>query len=210
MPMSAFWDAVRSGDRSGLENLVKDDPALVTTRDDQGATAVQVAVYHRQLETARWLAEHGGIVDFYSAVVLDALESPHFQPPPGQIDGLSPDGFTALCLASAFGSTTSVRRMLAWGADPNARSTSLGGVAPLHAAVFGWNLGAVELLLEAGADPEAPQQGGFTALMGAAQNGDAAIAALLIRHGADRTLKNDQGLTAEDYGRQADLDLAAL
>jgi ankyrin repeat protein len=40
------------------------------------------------------------------------------------------------------------------------------------------------VLLEAGADPNARQHGGFTPLMGAEQNGDLDLAELLIRHGA--------------------------
>src|SRR5215218_1068702 len=52
---------------------------------------------------------------------------------------------------------------------------------------------AAKALLEAGADPNCVQQGGFTPLLAAAHADDAEMAALLLRHGADRGLAADDG-----------------
>jgi ankyrin repeat protein len=51
----------------------------------------------------------------------------------------------------------------------------------------------MRLLLEAGADPNARQQGGFTPLHSAAHTDDVEMAGLLLAHGADPALVTDDG-----------------
>jgi uncharacterized protein len=67
------------------------------------------------------------------------------------------------------------------------------------------------LLLDEGADVNATQQGGWTALHGAAQNGDRELVELLLAKGADLQLRADNGQTALDLallkGRQDVADL---
>jgi ankyrin repeat protein len=75
-------------------------------------------------------------------------------------------------------------------------------VQALHAAVASRNAEAVALLLDRGADPNARQQVGYTPLMGAANAGREDLVDLLLRHGADRTLVNDEGKTAADIARE--------
>ena len=72
---------------------------------------------------------------------------------------------------------------------------------PLHSAAAAGDAESARLLLEAGADPDARQAGGFTALQAAAQRDDEALAALLLRHGADPALRNDEGADAEGIAR---------
>ena len=99
----------------------------------------------------------------------------------------SPDGFTALHYAAFFGSPEAARALVAAGADIEARSTNE-EFAPeatrLDSAVAAGRMDNAEALLEAGADPNARQHGGFTPLMEAEQRGDFDLAELLIRHGA--------------------------
>ena len=49
--------------------------------------------------------------------------------------------------------------------------------------------------------PDAVQAGGFTALHAAAQHDDDATAALLLRYGADPSLRTDQGADALGLAR---------
>jgi ankyrin repeat protein len=64
----------------------------------------------------------------------------------------------------------------------------------------------VQLLLDAGANPDAKTQAGMTALIAAARSGDALGAAKLLQAGADPTIKDKYGNTAEsescDRGEQ--------
>jgi ankyrin repeat protein len=90
-------------------------------------------------------------------------------------------------------------------------------VAPLHSAVAGDHFSVVAKLVEAGANVNAAQAGGFTPLMGAAQNGNLEITQLLLEHKADVNARTDKSskefpdMTALAFARQANApEVAAL
>ncbi|HSR70686.1 MAG TPA: ankyrin repeat domain-containing protein, partial [Acidobacteriota bacterium] len=65
------------------------------------------------------------------------------------------------------------------------------------------------MLLKAGADPNAQQQGGFTALHSAALHGDKDMAESLLEHGADPSIPAADGRTAAGFAQsQNHTDLA--
>ena len=66
-------------------------------------------------------------------------------------------------------------------------------VRPLHSATAARDHEAVRALLEAGADPNVRQQGGFTPLLSAVHNDDVRSTELLLRHGADPAQAADDG-----------------
>jgi ankyrin repeat protein len=106
-----------------------------------------------------------------------------------------------------------VKMMLGHHADPNLANRL--GRTPLMTAALYDNLDSLNLLLAAGADVNrqsakgAPYPHGYfdtpvyygrrTALMYAAANASRAVIESLLEHGADRALKDDWGLTAQDY-----------
>jgi cytohesin len=68
----------------------------------------------------------------------------------------------------------------------------------------------VDVLLEADADPNARQSGGWTPLHAAAKNGDVASVRLLLASGADPAARNDDGVDvlalAEASGDEATVE----
>jgi ankyrin repeat protein len=119
------------------------------------------------------------------------------------VDEPSPDGFSALHLAAFFGRPEVARRLLDRGADPNPWATGGLHVQPLHSAVAGGHESIAAMLVDAGADVNAVQDGGFTPLMGAAQNGLVDTVALLLAHGADPNALDQDILTAADHADRA-------
>ena len=72
-------------------------------------------------------------------------------------------------------------------------------VAPIHAAAAGHKLEIVRALVEGGANINARQHGGFTALHAAAQEGDEAMTSYLLERGADREARADNNQSALDF-----------
>lgn len=68
---------------------------------------------------------------------------------------------------------------------------------PLSACSFG-HLEVVQILLDAGADPNAVDNWGFSALHEAAAKGKAEVCLALLRHGGNWKLKNSEGKTPVD------------
>ena len=98
------------------------------------------------------------------------------------------DGFQPLGLASFFGHVEAARLLVERGAEVNSASRNEMKVMPLHSAAAtrdaDLRYAIAELLLEAGADPNARQQDDFTPVMAADQSGDTRLRELLLEHGA--------------------------
>lgn len=132
---------------------------------------------------------------------------------PDLVRKVNKDGWTALHLAAHYGHDRLVKMLLAYGADPNARSQNDLANTPIHAAAAGGSksLGAIRTLLAYGADVNATQHGGYTALHAAAQNGDRAMVDLLLARGADPAMRSTDGMNAATFAREkGHAEIAAL
>jgi uncharacterized protein len=114
------------------------------------------------------------------------------------------DGFTPLHLAAFFSHPETARLLLERGApvDAVARNDAI-AVTPLQSAVTAANDDTAALLLELGADPNFRHGRGFTPLHAAAHHGSERLVELLLAHGGDRFLADDDGRTPAAYARDA-------
>ena len=88
--------------------------------------------------------------------------------------------------------------LLKAGADASLRHES--GAMPIHSAAGNNYLGALKELLERRPqDVDAKTNNGITPLMMASKEGRSEAVNLLLKFGADRTLKDDEGLTAKEF-----------
>ncbi len=121
-----------------------------------------------------------------------------------QVNARNAKGETALMMAALRGNLPAARALIARDADVNQE-----GWTPLHyaASAIGDNAAPmVALLLEHHAYIDATSPNGTTPLMMAVRYGAPDAARLLAREGADPTVKNERGLTALDFARQAGRD----
>ena len=84
------------------------------------------------------------------------------------------------------------------------------GWTPLHYAASGTELRVLTLLLDRGANIDAPSPNRSTALMMAARYGPEDAAELLLQQGANAKLRNDLQLSAADFARAAGREQLAL
>ena len=90
------------------------------------------------------------------------------------------------------------------GCRPNRTPIAAGNpsaVHPLHSAAAIGSVAICRMLLEAGAEVDAQQHGGYTPLMSASLHGNGPLVDLLLEHGAARELESDDGKTAADMAR---------
>jgi ankyrin repeat protein len=115
---------------------------------------------------------------------------------------------SALMMAALKGHADMARRLIARGADVNKT-----GWAPLHYAATGSHAALITMLLDAHAYIDAESPNGTTPLMMASQYGSAAAVRQLLDAGADASLKNQLGLSAQDFamrsGRQEVVEILA-
>jgi ankyrin repeat protein len=116
------------------------------------------------------------------------------------VNAVSPDGWLPLHLAAHFGHADAVRALLNKGSKVDAPSTNAMRNTALHAAAAGRSAAVAKLLLDAGADANARQTGGWTPLHSVAQSGDVEFARVLTEAGADVSARADN--------QQRPLDLA--
>jgi ankyrin repeat protein len=199
------FSLIEQGDVGALRALLADDPAAAEVRRADGLSALLWARYNNELDAVAALLKANPRLDVFEAAAFgrnDAVGAELDRDPELAI-AYSPDGFTALGLASFFGNRDGVELLLTRGARVNDASRNRMRVAPLHSALAGNDTTIAELLLVAGADVNAVQADGYTPLHEAAQNGDQVMAERLVAAGADPRARLDDGSTPADSARRA-------
>ena len=165
--------AIRDGDLGKAHAMVKSG-AKLNIQDQCGAIPLD--------ETIRW-----SYTDFALELLLAGAD-PKF-----------PDGGAEALLGTAFMCNPKLASELLKRGVPVNAARSDGETALMEAPSQRCKDGAMgQLLLDAGANPNARTKTGFKPLLAAAMTGDAIGAEKLLKAGADPKAKDDRGHTAED------------
>lgn len=196
----ALFGAIDAGDVARVRELLGRKPSLAAARNPQGLSAVLAARYRQHADVLEAVLAAEPRLDVFDAAAVGAIDrlAKLVAGAPELAGAWSADGFTPLHLAAFFGQAEAVQLLLDHDSPVHAVSRNAMEVQPLHAAVAGRNRKGVELLLAAGADPDARQHGGWTPLMAAAASGEEAIVSLLLSDGADVTATADNGKDAAE------------
>jgi len=173
-----FFSAIQRDDESAVVSLAFRGFDL-NTRDSRGNHALLLAAREGSLKVANFLLDQ----------------------PLVQVEARNAQGESPLMMAALKGHLALVRRLIERKAEVNKP-----GWAPLHYAATNAEPGSpdlVRLLLEHHAYIDAESPNRTTPLMMAAQYGLTSVVKLLLEEGADPLLRNEQGLTAIDFARQA-------
>lgn len=201
--MGQLVEAVLRGDDEAVAQLLASDRRIADERDESGISALMQALYRGQQGNAAAIAEAKGWLDVFEAAAVGdpgKLELA-LKEDPEAIKSFSADGFTALHFAAFFGRRLPANLLVLAGADVNAEARNPSRVRPIHSAVAGPDPMMAEILLAMGAQVNAQQAGGFTALHAAAKRGDINLADLLLRADADPRVLTDDGRSAADLAR---------
>ncbi|MEO8357389.1 MAG: ankyrin repeat domain-containing protein [Chloroflexota bacterium] len=207
----SFFDAIKQGNRYEVERQLIVDPSLIHLREN-GLSPILIAAYHHEPEIASFLADKTITLTIFEASATGKINHVIrlLARDPELVYAYAEDGFQALGLACFFGQYDTAEYLVKAGAPVNSSAQNELKAAPIHSASAAGHQKILQMLLEHGADPNVPEQGGFTPLHAAAQNGNVGIIRTLLLGGADLTIKSEDGNTAMDIAMDAGYEKATV
>jgi ankyrin repeat protein len=185
---SPLMTAAQSGDLRAVTMLLKAGADVNAQEQVRGQTALIWAVSRQHPEIVKALVEGGANLQARSSVRTQVVNrggdgnNAGTSANPPDIFKIPQGGYTPLLFAARQGDVESARILLAAGASAN--DTAPFGLSALTLAAHSGNGPVAQLLLEHGADPNAPGVG-YTALHAAILRGDQAVVRALLDRKAD-------------------------
>ena len=146
------------------------------------------ALYEGRRDDAEQLVADGGELDLFEASAIgDSARLRELLDAGADPNEFAPDGFTPLTLACFFKRPQAAQLLLDRGADVHqrARNESIQVLPIQSAAADGGSVEIVRMLLDAGADVNATQPGGFRAIDAARIDGNKELERLLLERGSE-------------------------
>ncbi len=198
LPTGPFFAAVKSGDFAAVQQQLREDPALVSARDDAfGATPLHWAALRGQEAVAGLLVGSGADLTAQNAAGETAEQVARRAKHPEIAVIVAPRGVTAGPRTSAAGGVAAV-------------GGGTGGLSIFDAAKSG-DVARIEEILKASPALASVHDTAFgaTPLHWAALRGQAGSARALLEHGADAAALNNSGETPLEVARRAKRDEVA-
>jgi len=216
---TALMLAARAGSVDGVRALLARDADVNARENTRGQTALMWATAERHADVAKALIEAGADVNAHANVARD----PAYQPKVGPTQAIALEGMTPLIFAARQNDVESVRVLLA--AKASVDGAAADGTTPLLVAVLNVHYQLAKFLLENGANPNAVDGFGRTALYAAIDLRNFEMSSrpapgrdtmdhldmikLLLEHGANPNIRLTQNMPLRGLnnfdGRWADL-----
>jgi len=200
-----LFDAIEAGDGARVDTLLDADPALASSRDASGVSALMRALYRFDKPLIEIVKRRVDTLDVFEAAAFGDVDrlAVLLGEEPSIVTAYSGDGFTALHLAAFFGRFEAAALLIERGAEVDAFGRGWMTGTAMHSAVSRLQSEVVRILLEAGANPNLRQSAGWTPLHAAAMNGDLTSVELLLASGADPAATNDEGRSVIDLATES-------
>ena len=202
--ITSFFKAVQTGNAGKVEALLAADATLAAAKNEQGQSALLMALYSGRKDIRDLLLARGVELELHEAAAAGQLERVKqiVDKNPVLAKSYSPDGFPVFALPAVFGHLEVAEYLLGKGADVNAAATNGTGYNALTGAVASGHTAIVAWLLANGADPHYRYGAGYSPLLTAAANGHLAIVSMLLASGADLHAKTNDGKTALSFAQE--------
>jgi uncharacterized protein len=200
-----LFDAIEAGDDARVKTLLEADPALASSRDTSGVSALMRALYRFDKPLIDTVKRRVDELDVFEAAAFGDVDrlTELLSNEPSLVTSYSGDGFTALHFAAFFGRYEAAALLIERGAEVDAFGRGWMTGTAMHSAVSRLQSDVVRILLEAGANPNVRQSAGWSPLHAAAMNGDLTSVELLLASGAEPTATNDEGRSVIDLATES-------
>jgi len=169
-----------------VERRLRLNPGLIHAREND-LSPILVAAYHHEPEIASFLADKTVALTIFEASATGKINHVIrlLARDPQLVNAYAEDGFQPLGLACYFGHFEVAEYLVKAGAPINSPARNGLKAAPIQSAAAAGHAKIAKMLLEHRADPNVREQGGYTPLHAAAQNGDEGMIRTLLYGGAD-------------------------
>jgi ankyrin repeat protein len=200
-----LFEAIEAGDEVRMSTLLDADPALASSRDASGVSALMRALYRFDKPLIETVKRRVDELDAFEAAAFGDVDrlTELLSREPSLVTSYSGDGFTALHFAAFFGRFEAAALLIERGAEVDAFGRGWMTGTAMHSAASRLQSDVVRILLGSGANPNVRQSAGWTPLHAAAMNGDLTSVDLLLASGADPAATNDEGRSVLDLATES-------